>query len=141
VDIRLDQVNIVVRDMDAMAEFYGQLGLELEPGMPEWAPHHRGANPVGGASVDLDSTAFTPLWNEGWPGGGGILLNFRVPGRDDVDSLFEQLTSAGYGSQQEPCDRFWGSRYAVVTDPDGNAVGLMSPPEEAHRTAPPEVPS
>ena len=30
-------------------------------------------------------------------------------------------------SQQEPYDAFWGARYAIVEDPDGNAVGLMSP--------------
>jgi uncharacterized glyoxalase superfamily protein PhnB len=24
-------------------------------------------------------------------------------------------------------DTFWGARYAVIEDPDGNHVGLMSP--------------
>jgi hypothetical protein len=30
-----------------------------------------------------------------------------------------------------------GARYAVVTDPDGNAVGLMSPIDSARKTMPP----
>ncbi len=40
--------------------------------------------------------------------------------------------------QQDPYDAFWGARYAVVSDPDGNGVGIMSPPDPAMRTAPPE---
>lgn len=38
---KLDQINIVVRDMDAMSDFYRQLGLQIETPPPEWAPHHR----------------------------------------------------------------------------------------------------
>jgi hypothetical protein len=37
-------------------------------------------------------------------------------------------------------DAFWGVRYAIVADPDGNDVGLMSPIEESRRTWPPESP-
>ena len=33
--------------------------------------------------------------------------------------------------QQEPYDAFWGARYAVVSDPDGNGVGIMSPVDDA----------
>lgn len=60
--------------------------------------------------------------------------------RADVDSVFAELVAAGYPSQQEPYDAFWGVRYAVVTDPEGNAVALISPVDEALRTAPPAPP-
>ena len=40
--------------------------------------------------------------------------------------------------QQAPYDAFWGGRFAIVEDPDGNPVGLMSPNDPAMRTAPPE---
>ncbi len=137
--IRLDQVNVVVRDMDAMAAFYGRLGLDLDGGTPEWAPHHRNTGPRDGVDFDLDSPAFATVWDEGWPGGAGIVLCFRVDDRADVDVLYTDLTSAGYAGQQEPYDAFWGSRFAVVTDPDGNAVGLLSPrdPSRRHPTPPP----
>ena len=36
----------------------------------------------------------------------------------------------------EPIDAFWGARYAVVNDPDGNHVGIMSPSDEEHRSVP-----
>ncbi len=74
-------------------------------------------------------------------GGPGIVLGFRLPDRQSVDQVFNELTSAGYSSQQPPYDAFWGSRYAVITDPDGNPVGLMSPPEDDRRTPPPPPPA
>ena len=139
-DIELDQINVVVEDMEAMAEFYGRLGLELRSGPPEWAAHHRNTRTRNGLDVDLDSAEFASVWNEGWPGGGGIVLGFRVTERDDVDRLYEELTSAGHAGQQPPYDAFWGSRFAIVTDPDGNAVGLMSPPDPKRRTPTPPPP-
>jgi hypothetical protein len=33
-------------------------------------------------------------------------------------------------------DAFFGARYAVVLDPDGNAVGLMGPTDPAARSMP-----
>jgi uncharacterized glyoxalase superfamily protein PhnB len=36
--------------------------------------------------------------------------------------------------QQPPYDAFWGARYAVVSDPDGNAVGIMSPIDPDRRS-------
>jgi catechol 2,3-dioxygenase-like lactoylglutathione lyase family enzyme len=139
-DIELDQINVVVRDMEAMAAFYGRLGLSFGGGMAEWAPHHRSSGAQGGLDVDLDSTAFASVWNRGWPGGTGIVLGFRVPEREDVDRRYEELTAAGHTGQQPPYDAFWGSRFAVVADPDGNSVALMSPPDPSRRTPPPAPP-
>jgi uncharacterized glyoxalase superfamily protein PhnB len=35
--------------------------------------------------------------------------------------------AAGHRSHLAPFDAFWGARYAVVLDPDGNRVGISSP--------------
>jgi hypothetical protein len=43
---------------------------------------------------------------------------------------------AGYEGQQPPYDAFTGARYAVVLDPDGNAVGLMGPIDPAKSSIP-----
>ncbi len=83
---------------------------------------------------------FAATWNAGWPGGPGAVLGFKVDRRDEVDSLVETLVAAGVPVQQPPCDAFWGARYAVVSDPDGNGVGIMSPIDPERRTAPPELP-
>jgi uncharacterized glyoxalase superfamily protein PhnB len=56
-----------------------------------------------------------------------------------VDEIYADLVGAGYLGQQEPVDASWGARFAVVEDPDGNAVGLMSP-VDAQRRRPPAFP-
>ena len=48
------------------------------------------------------------------------------------------MISAGYASAQPPYDTFWGARYAVIVDPDGTHVGLMSPPEASRGYWPPD---
>jgi uncharacterized glyoxalase superfamily protein PhnB len=55
------------------------------------------------------------------------VLGFSVASRDAVDERYAALTGAGYPGRQPPYDAFWGARYAVVQDPDGRDVGLMSP--------------
>jgi uncharacterized glyoxalase superfamily protein PhnB len=137
-----DQINLVVRDMTAMIEFYRRLGAGIAPTLPEWNLHHRSLKTPGGIDFDLDSSAFASMWNAGWPAGAtGAVLGFRLPTREAVDTTYADLTAAGYTGQQSPYDAFWGSRFAVVSDPDGNAVGLMSPRDPAHETPPPEPPA
>jgi catechol 2,3-dioxygenase-like lactoylglutathione lyase family enzyme len=143
VSVRLDQINIVVRDMEAMSEFYRRLGLRIDAASAEWAAHHRsdsGVEDGGALDFDLDSQEFARLWNEGWTGGPGVVLTFRVESRDEVDRLYGDLASAGYRTQQPPYDTFWGARFAVVADPDGNSVGLMSHADPTRATAPPSPP-
>lgn len=67
------------------------------------------------------------------------MIGFNLPSRTDVDTTYADLTGAGYAGLQAPYNAFWGSRYAVVDDPDGIAVGLMSPPCSQLRSAPPEI--
>ena len=88
--------------------------------------------------MDLDSETFATKWDEGWPGGAGIVLGFKVDTRSEVDELVAALAATGATVQQRPYDAFWGARYAVVNDPDGLAVGIMSPVDAARRSpAPP----
>jgi catechol 2,3-dioxygenase-like lactoylglutathione lyase family enzyme len=134
-----NQFNLVVRDMDATVAFYRRLGLTILDTDPVWAQHHRNAVMPDGIDLDFDSVEFAQQWNTGWSGraGGATgVLGFGLPSRDAVDGLHAELTGAGYGSQQEPSDAFWGARYAVVEDPDGNAVGLMSPIDPQRKTQP-----
>jgi|SRR5947207_4961577 len=119
-DLKVNQFDVVVSDMNATVEFYRRLGFTVEADNPD---HVR--VDVPGFSLELDSAASVPGWNRGWKAGMGI-LGFEVPTRQGVDDLFAQMTTAGYESQQEPFDAPWGRRYAVIEDPDGNAIGLMS---------------
>jgi catechol 2,3-dioxygenase-like lactoylglutathione lyase family enzyme len=137
----LDQVNLVVSDMPAAVDFYRRLGLTL-PDQGPWNAYHRTAKTPEGLDLDFDSADFAAKWNEGFPGLGGrgaVVLGFKVATRDAVDRIHADLTGAGHRSQQEPYDAFWGARYAIVEDPEGNAVGIMSPMDDRYRGVPPEM--
>lgn len=131
----LDQVNLVVADMEATVAFYRRLGLTVEDTDPDWDPHHRSASLPGGIDLDFDSQIFARRWNRGWAvGPGRAVIGFRVPTREAVDEIYGDLTGVGYRGQQEPYDAAWGSRYAIIEDPDGNPVGIMSPSDPTRRT-------
>lgn len=132
----IGQLNIVVDDVQAAAAFYAALGFEVSDTVAEWAPHHRTVSSPGGLEVDLDSAAFARWWGDiDEP---GVVVGVRLPSREAVDERYESLVAAGHDSCRAPYDAFWGVRYAVVRDPAGNAVGLLSPPDPERRTAPPD---
>jgi uncharacterized glyoxalase superfamily protein PhnB len=139
----LDQVNIITGDMQRSVDFYRRLGAVFPRPLrnPSGQLFHAGFEPHDGA-LELDSVEFAPVWNTGWAGRtdlhGRVVLGFRITTRDGVDQRFQALASAGYSALQPPFDAFWGARYAIVEDPDGIAIGLMSPVDPARRTPPPE---
>jgi predicted lactoylglutathione lyase len=135
--IHLDQLNLVVSDVEASRSFYAHLGIDFgDERDPVWADHHVSAShgDILPFDLDLDSTSFSGQWNAGWPGGPGVVLGFKVDSRQEVDDLVAELVREGVAVQQEPYDAFWGGRYAVVADPDGNGVGIMSPIDPAYRS-------
>lgn len=45
----------------------------------------------------------------------------------EVDATYTRMLEAGHLGHKAPWDAFWGQRYAVVNDPDGNHVRVFSP--------------
>jgi len=141
----LGQLNLVSGDPAASIAFYRRLGVEIADG-DIWrtasGTHHVNGQ-SGEVDFELDSTAFAQVWNQGWRGRGDlkgrVVLGFRVGSREAVDEVYADLTAAGYAGLQPPHDAFWGARYAIVEDPDGIAVGLMSPISSNFRSLPPDV--
>jgi catechol 2,3-dioxygenase-like lactoylglutathione lyase family enzyme len=132
---QFEQVNLVVSDMEATVTFYRRLGLDIPDTEPAFQGQHRSARLAGGIDLDFDSAEFARHWDGGWHGGRPV-LGFRVSSRERVDSLYADLTASGYVGQQPPYDVFFGARYAVVEDPDGNPVGIMSPVDPELRSRP-----
>jgi catechol 2,3-dioxygenase-like lactoylglutathione lyase family enzyme len=140
----LNQINIVSRNLEASIAFYRRLGVEIpEPNVWTTASGSHHANAVSDTAFELDSATFAQVWNSGWAGrtdlAGRVVVGFGVASRQDVDRIYDEMTSAGYRGLQSPYDAFWGARYAMVEDPDGVAVGLMSPVTDEHRSPPPTV--
>ena len=133
------QLNLVVRDMGATVAFYRRLGFDVNA---EPDAFHVAVTLPNGVLLEFDSTSFVPQWDSGWNGstGGSTVLGFQLPSREGVDALYLDLTQQGYRGRQRPYDAFWGARYAIVEDPDGNGVGLMSPIERDRKVWPPSSP-
>jgi uncharacterized glyoxalase superfamily protein PhnB len=88
-----------------------------------------------GVTLGIDSVKMTRSYDPAWDGPGSIMI-FSVPDRATVDKVYADLTAAGYASHMPPIDVFWGARYAIVDDPSGNHVGIMSPSDREHQSAP-----
>ena len=136
----LHMLNVIVRDMAASLEFYRRLGVSVPDDVNAAAAHLQLRMP-GGFSLELDGPGSVRLWHAGWradPASVGVVIGFALRSREAVDQRYAELIGAGYTGRQPPFDAFWGARYAVVADPDGHDVGLMSPIDESRRTWPPE---
>ncbi len=126
ISARLDVIGIVVADMGKALAFYRLLGVDA-PASADGEPHVEVAMP-GGMRLTFDTHEVVRSFHPGWtPGSGGMGLAFAVDAPADVDALHAELTAAGYCSELAPFDAFWGQRYAVVLDPDGNGVDLFAP--------------
>ncbi|MHB8294643.1 MAG: VOC family protein [Acidimicrobiales bacterium] len=143
-NVRFNQLNLLVEDMDAAVAFYLALGMKVRFDGGEW-PAGSGARHVAldngdGAILELDNLAMARIYHGGWrsPDAGArpVVLGFSLPSREAVDERYRELTSAGYSGRQEPYDAFFGARYAVVRDPAGNDVGPMSPIDQHRRFTP-----
>lgn len=141
--MRFDGFNLIARDVDATIAFYRLLGVDL-PEDKIWrtdsGPHHTEGVAIGGdAEIEIDSEALAAEYNAGFDPASRTMLGFRVESRQAVDELHDRLTGAGHASSQPPTDAFWGARFAVVRDPDGRDIGIMSPSDPAFRGSPPDL--
>lgn len=142
--MKLDAISIVTADMSRAVQFYAALGLDLTSGGAD-SPHTEFS--TGSLRLLLDTEevmlGIDPEW--AWPTGGHKMsLAFDCGSAEAVDATFFQLTTTPAevtassadmpaadaapvaGAEKEPWDAFWGQRYAVVTDPDGNNVDLFA---------------
>jgi len=126
---RMDMIGLAVRDLAASLAFYRRVGLDIAEGA-ENEPHVEAALP-GGVRIAWDThevmQSFDPGWKPSQGGSSPISLAFLVDSPAEVDSLYAELTGAGYDGHLAPWDAFWGQRYAVLRDPDGNDVALFAP--------------
>lgn len=134
----LHMLNVVTDDLAASLAFYRRLGVAVpEVGADDV---HVELRQPGGFSLEVDGHGSARIWHAGFrsdPASVGLVLGFRLPSAAAVDERYADMVGAGYLGRQPPFDAFWGARYAIVADPDGNDVGLMGPIDDARRTWPP----
>lgn len=124
---RLDMIGLVTRDLPAALAFYRRLGVEVPAAEPD-APHVEAALP-GGMRIAWDREDVIRSMDAGWrrpEGGARVALAFLCDSPGEVDGLYAEMAAHGHG-HLAPFDAPWGQRYAVLHDPDGNAVDLFAP--------------
>ncbi len=121
-----DMIGITVRDMAAALRFYRQLGLEIPPDQDQ--EQHVELITPNGYRIAWDTEELIKSLDPDWvePVGGRITLAFKCDTPAEVDALYERLVRQGYPRLQAPNDAFWGQRYAVIGDPDGNRIDLFA---------------
>ena len=126
--MKFDVIGIVVTDMAKALAFYRLLGFDI-PASADTEPHVAIELP-GGLRMTWDSVetirSFDPTY-EPATGSPRMGLAFEAASPAAVDEAYETLTAAGYEGHKSPWDAFWGQRYAVVHDPDGNGIDLFAP--------------
>jgi uncharacterized glyoxalase superfamily protein PhnB len=123
----LDAIGVVVEDLDRARAFYRLLGISIAED-PEGHGHAE-APLAGDLRLMFDTVetmkSFDPGWERG-PGSPPVTLAFSMESPADVDAKHGELVEAGATSHKEPWDAFWGQRYAVLRDPDGNELALYA---------------
>jgi catechol 2,3-dioxygenase-like lactoylglutathione lyase family enzyme len=125
--LRLNVIGIVVADMSRSLDFYRRLGLDVAADEDK-NPHVEHVLP-GGIKLAWDTVETIHSFDPEWAppvGSSPIALSFECESPAEVDRVYGELTAAGYEGHKEPWDAFWGMRYAIVHDPDGNNVDLFA---------------
>jgi catechol 2,3-dioxygenase-like lactoylglutathione lyase family enzyme len=125
--IRPDMIGIVVRDIETSLGFYRLLGLEVPS--PKKDQHYVEVTTPNGYRISWNALSMVkgidPAWVE--PLGHRMELAFLCDSPSEVDATYAKLESAGYKGHKPPWDAFWGQRYAIAVDPDGNRVSIFAP--------------
>jgi lactoylglutathione lyase len=120
-------VNLYTRDIDAGIHFYSALlGLEETFRTPrEGRPEHVEFRVAEGFRIGLGTVEAAKRVHgvEAQPGSAAMVL---VLWADDVDRAFGDLVAAGVLVVQEPHDTGNSNRNALLRDPDGNLVEIVS---------------
>jgi predicted lactoylglutathione lyase len=135
---RFTQINLVAHDLEKTLAFYRLVGLEI-PEDAIWRSgghaHHVIVPDKGAVDLEFDSRKLAHVYNQGFAAERGrVMIGIELESREAVDALWEKLLNESVQGLQPPFDAFWGARYAIVEDPDGNPVGLTSPVDPAMRS-------
>jgi uncharacterized glyoxalase superfamily protein PhnB len=125
--VSLDAIGIAVEDIERTRAFYVRLGLDV-PADTEGHGHVE-VELKGGLRLMFDTFETMKSFDSSWDYTQGttnasLAFSFETPG--EVDEKHDELVAAGATSHLPPWDAFWGMRYAVLRDPDGNELSLYA---------------
>lgn len=124
--MQLNAIGIVSKNIPESVRFYSLLGLVFEP--CDKTTQHLESTLPNGLRLMLDSEELIQSMKPHWikPKYSSISLAFECKSVNEVNEAYAKLKAAGFDAEKEPWDAFWGQRYAVVLDPDGNSIDLFA---------------
>src|SRR5579859_4666052 len=126
-NLKMNAVGITTANVERSLQFYAALGLQTPP--YQAGEDHFSCELPNGVNFMWDTVelvqGFLPSYRHG--AGCSVGICFECSGPGDVNSIYERVTAAGFEGEKEPWDAFWGQRYAVLKDPDGNLISLYAP--------------
>jgi uncharacterized glyoxalase superfamily protein PhnB len=121
----MNAIGIAVADLRRSLGFYRLLGFDLPDATDD---DHVEATMANGTRLMFDTEdvirSFMPDWARS--NGNQVSLAFECASPADVDEVYARVVGAGFESEKEPWDAFWGQRYALLIDPDGVRVNLYA---------------
>jgi catechol 2,3-dioxygenase-like lactoylglutathione lyase family enzyme len=124
---RLGLVGLVVGDMAKSLGFYRSLGLAI-PAEHDTLPHVEYIL-ASGVFLAWDHEDLVRSFDPDFvatPGRGRVALAFVCESGAAVDAVYAQMVALGHRGHKPPWDAFWGQRYAILLDPDGNTVDVYA---------------
>lgn len=123
----LYMVGIIVQDMAAAVTFYRRLGLTIPEGSEKKT--HVQVKMGEGFTFFLD--ARPAIWDPAFVADASgptrsysTVLEFYLKTQTAVDALYAEMLEFGYQSHAAPYNNGFGMYFALLKDPDGNAVLL-----------------
>ena len=125
--IQPDMIGLVVRDMAQALRFYRLLNLQIAEDT-EGEDYVEVTTP-NGYRISWNALRMVKSIDPDYvePIGQRMELAFKCDSPGEVDAAYHQILAQGYAGHKAPWDAFWGQRYAIVVDPDGNHVSLFAP--------------
>ncbi len=122
-----DMIGIIVSDMPRSLAFYRGLGLDIPE--PTGDGDFVETTTPNGYRISWNTLQLAKSMDPGWvaPIGHRMELAFKCGSPAEVDAVHAKLVAVGHASHKQPWDAFWGQRYAVIEDPDGNRISLFAP--------------
>ncbi|MEK4304644.1 MULTISPECIES: VOC family protein [Oceanobacillus] len=118
-DFRIEKLNTIVvpvKDLDRSIAFYKDI-LYLEQGFTDQSMAF-----ISAGTSEHDTTILLHIIDEPEPVEKGMVIEFLV---NDVSSAVSSLRNRNVKIIQDPIERPWGVKEAVIADPDGYRIWIV----------------